>query len=83
MDPILIVIGLVLCLLPLPGRVKAVAIAVLALLRGLVIGYDSADGVADAILAVIVAAANIGIGFIVGTAIGLLIEGRRPRPRSF
>lgn len=77
MDPVLIAIGLVLGLLPVPARVKLAAIAVLALVRALLGGYESGDGVADFILSLIVAAANLGIGYAIGMVIGLAIEGRR------
>jgi hypothetical protein len=79
-DPILIVIGLVLGILPVKPRIWLPVVGALSLLWAIIGHYDSAGGVGDFILAFIVAAANLGIGLAIGTAISLLFEGRRTGP---
>ena len=79
MEPILIILGLVLGLLPIDTRIRFAVVGALSLLWAILGHYDSAGGVSDFILALIVAAANLGIGLAIGTAISLLFEGRAPR----
>lgn len=82
MDPILILAGLVLGLLPIQGRIRLTAVVAISLLWAIIGVYESAGGPGNFILAVIVAAANLGIGVAVGTIVGLFIEGRRPSSRA-
>jgi hypothetical protein len=81
-DPVLIILGLILGVLPWKLQLRLLAVGVLALLRAALFPYDSAGGLGDFVISLIIAAANLGIGLAIGMAIGLALEGRGPRPRS-
>jgi hypothetical protein len=81
-DPVLIILGLILGLLPWKPQLRLLALGAIALLRAALFPYDSAGGLGDFIISLIIAAANLGIGLAIGMAIGLAFEGRGPGSRS-